>query len=151
MKERLSRLSVIYRESPVFFITFCTHARQKLLAHDSIHAAFQVFCHRAADAHILVDRYVIMPDHIHLFVHMPDPDQLPLWIKSLKNSLSKELRKAGIEAPHWQKGYFDHLLRSESSYEEKWGYVRMNPVRQELVKEPAEWNFQGQIVPLRFE
>jgi putative transposase len=149
MKERLSRLAAIYRENPIFFITFCTRTRQKLLANDSIHARFQIFCRHAAEAHILVDHYVIMPDHIHLFVHMTQVEALPGWIKSLKNSLSKELRAAGIDAPHWQKGYFDHILRSESSYEEKWAYVRMNPVRQKLVLAPEDWKFQGQVVPLR--
>jgi putative transposase len=29
----------------------------------------------------------------------------------------------------WQREYFDHLLRSDESYAQKWDYVRDNPVR----------------------
>ncbi len=151
MKERLSRLAVIYSQNPIFFVTFSTHQRKKFLANESLHNAFQVFCHRAIETYILVDRYVIMPDHIHLFVHLPQVGDLPRWIKSWKNSLSKTLRTAGIEAPHWQKGYFDHVLRSENSYEAKWVYIRMNPVRQKLAETPEEWAFQGCIQPFLFD
>jgi putative transposase len=100
--------------------------------------------------HILVGRYVIMPDHIHLFVHLPDATGLSAWIKSLKNALSKTLREF-TSASHWQKGYFDHVVRSERSYEEKWIYVRLNPVRHGLTAKPEEWPMQGEIQSLPFE
>jgi len=38
--------------------------------------------------------------------------------------------------PHWQDGFFDHLLRSDESYGEKWNYVLQNPVRAGLVSVP---------------
>jgi hypothetical protein len=50
-------------------------------------------------------------------------------MKSLKNSLSKTWRNLKVEPPHWQKGFFDHVLRSGESYTEKWHYIRDNPVR----------------------
>src|SRR5438067_9485211 len=34
---------------------------------------------------------------------------------------------------------FDHLLRSEESYDQKWNYVRDNPVRANLAQSAAEW------------
>jgi REP element-mobilizing transposase RayT len=72
-----------------------------------------------------IGRYVLMPDHCHLFVAC-DHERISLsaWAKSFKNALSAELRRIGIESPHWQKGFFDHLLRSEESAAEKWEYVR---------------------------
>lgn len=71
-----------------------------------------------------------MPDHLHVFVAFDDEiGNLPTWMKSLKNALSKQLRSLGIVAPHWQKGFFDHVLRSGESYSEKWEYVRENPMR----------------------
>jgi len=39
----------------------------------------------------------------------------------------------------WQRGFFDHLLRSEESYSEKWNYVRNNPVRAGLVASGDDW------------
>jgi putative transposase len=149
MKERLSRLDRIYSDASVFFVTFGTRNREKILTNELIHAAFIDFCERGIERQILVGRYVIMPDHIHLFVHLPDPAQLSSWMKSLKNALSKTLNSLA-PAPHWQKGYFDHVLRSESSYEEKWQYIRMNAVWHKLAKSPEAWPYQGEITPLPF-
>jgi putative transposase len=56
----------------------------------------------------------------------------------------------GIESPHWQKGFFDHLLRSEESAAEKWEYVRDNPVRAGLVVDVNDWEFAGEIFPLEY-
>jgi putative transposase len=63
----------------------------------------------------------------------------------LKQSLSKPLRALDIAQPHWQPGFFDHILRSANSYSEKWDYVRNNPVRAGLVKCADDWKYQGTI------
>jgi putative transposase len=52
--------------------------------------------------------------------------------------------------PHWQPGFFDHLLRSADSYSAKWDYVRENPVRAGLVELSKDWKYQGTIVPIRY-
>ena len=96
-------------------------------------------------------RYVIMPDHIHLFVVMPPAGlTLPGWIQALKSVLGKQLLANGHDKPHWQRGFFDHVMRSADSYSEKWEYVRLNPVRAGLCNDPEEWPYQGEIAPIRF-
>jgi len=120
-----------------------------ILAQPSLHQAFRRFTEAAARG-VFVGRYVIMPDHIHLFAAFDDCASLSDWMKSLKNSLSKTLRESNITAPHWQKGYFDHLLRGEESYGSKWEYVFHNPVRHHLVADPTLWPFQGEINALSF-
>jgi len=50
------------------------------------------------------------------------------------------------KARFWQPGFFDHVLRSDESYAEKWNYVRDNPVRAGLVKAADDWPYQGEIV-----
>ena len=49
-------------------------------------------------------------------------------------------------APLWQPGFFDHLMRSDESYAQKWDYVRENPVRHGLVPASDAWPYQGEIV-----
>jgi putative transposase len=91
-----------------------------------------------------------MPDHIHLFVMMPrEGIRLPDWVKGLKTILGHQLLANGHDKPHWQEGFFDHLLRSRESYSQKWEYVRQNPVRKDLVKTAEEWPYQGEIVQIR--
>jgi putative transposase len=146
--KRLTRLPMLFTENPVYFITGCTEKRQHLLANNEAHEVFRQFCATARDRGPLVGRYVLMPDHLHLFVCIPPGEmKLSMWMKSLKNTLSKHWRSQSIDAPHWQKGYFDHLVRSSESHAEKWKYVRENPVRAGLVAEADDWPYAGNILP----
>ena len=102
---------------------------------------------KAEKHNVAVGRYVIMPDHVHLFAAFPvDGISLPIWVQSLRNAIGKKLLQLGIHKPYWQEGFFDHLLRSQESYSEKWEYVRMNPVRARLCEMPETWPYQGEIV-----
>jgi hypothetical protein len=71
-------------------------------------------------------------------------------MKFLKNTISKALRENGVAPPHWQKTFFDHLLRSSESYSEKWNYVRENPVRAGLVASAEDWPYVGEIFALEY-
>ena len=131
---------------PFYFVTFNTWNRRELLASPQVHETFRIFCAQAVTFGVSVGRYVIMPDHIHLFAALSGKDlSLPQWIKALRSVLGKTLIKMGTDKPHWQEGFFDHVLRNPRSYAEKWEYVRMNPVRKGLVTQREEWPFQGQI------
>jgi putative transposase len=69
----------------------------------------------------------------------------------LRSVIGKRLLALGFEKPHWQEGFFDHLLRSQESYSQKWDYVRMNSVRAGLSGTPEAWPYQGQVTSLRFD
>jgi putative transposase len=143
---RLTRLDRLFAGQPVYFITTCAHERKPVLNNAPVHAAFQNFAQLAASHGIFVGHYVLMPDHLHLFAAFSsDATSVSLWVKSMKNVLSKTLRERRVPAPHWQKGFFDHVLRSEDSYAEKWNYVALNPVRAGLVEHPEQWPFRGEI------
>jgi len=89
-----------------------------------------------------------MPDHIHLFVSGPADFVLGRWIASLKQALQKS-RQRRFDSDHfWQRGFFDHVLRSDESYSQKWEYVRENPVRAGLVAQAEEWPYAGEIVSI---
>jgi REP element-mobilizing transposase RayT len=133
--------------NPLFFVTFCSHQRRKLLATNSVNAAFLEFATSAYPVHnVAVGRYVIMPDHLHLFVCGPDDFELGHWIGMLKQRLGKAVASTKQPRPIWQRGFFDHVLRSNESYGQKWNYVRENPVRAELVEKAEDWPYQGEIV-----
>jgi REP-associated tyrosine transposase len=148
---RLRRLDWLFDREPIYFVTACAADRRRILATDAIHAEFIVFATAGNTHGAFVGRYVIMPDHIHLFVAF-DPEKITLsaWVKSLKNHVSKALRKQGEPSPHWQRGFFDHALRSGESYDEKWEYVFQNPVRAKLVSGTEDWPYQGEINPLEY-
>lgn len=91
-------------------------------------------------------RFVIMPDHVHLFVRIGTESKLSEFVRLLKQHLTRTLLARGEKAPVWQPGFFDHLLRHSESYFEKWRYVRENPVRAGLAAGPDEWPYQGELV-----
>ena len=92
-----------------------------------------------------------MPDHIHLFVVLPDPGpSLARWVGQLKRQLGLTLESLGYSAPQWQEGFFDHLMRGADSYSAKWAYVRENPVRAGLCPIAEAWPYAGEVVMLRY-
>ena len=93
--------------------------------------SFREFGIRAYDDHnIAVGRYLIMPDHLHLFVSGPGDFQLGRWVGTLKQFLARRILIGQSVEPFWQRGFFDHVLRNDESYGKKWDYVRANPVAQ---------------------
>jgi putative transposase len=86
-----------------------------------------------------------MPDHVHLFVQGSLDFVLAQWVRLLKRDLSNVIP---IDRPHWQNGFFDHLIRNSESYAQKWEYVRENPVRAGLVVTAEAWPYQGELVRL---
>ena len=149
---RPPRLPIIFaRLRPLFFVTFNTHQRHPLLTNELFHRAWLDFAGNAPIHGAWPGRYVIMPDHVHLFVALADNTGLSAWMQSLKSVLGKTLLGLGHAKPHWQEGFFDHLLRYGESYAAKWEYVRQNPVRKGLCVRPEDWPYQGEVFPLEFE
>jgi putative transposase len=138
IKGKPPRLGRIFVSSPRYFVTFCTLHRRALLANNEIHENFRRYYLDAYDHDVAVGRYVIMPNHIHLFVCGGLEFRLGVWVRGLKRAIS-----LGRNA--WQPGFFDHILRSDESYSQKWEYVKENPVRANLVKRSDDWFFQGDI------
>jgi len=148
-RHRPPRLSIIHQTPfpPLYYITFCTHRKRHILANQEVHNAFQEYSNKARLEHgVAVGRYVIMPDHIHLFVRGHYGFRLSYWIRGLRRAISDVLKTAGQTDTVWQEGFFDHALRSSESYSKKWDYVWKNPVRKGLVKEPDDWPYSGEIV-----
>jgi len=95
----------------------------------------------------LVGRYVVMPDHIHLFCApggIP-PVSLQSWVVYWKR-----LAAFAAGGSFWQKNFWDTQLRRHESYEAKWEYVRANPVRAGLVANSDDWSYQGELNVLRW-
>ncbi len=143
IKDRPRRLDLVYINQPLYFVTFATRDRKRVPSlHRAQLALEQYTCCAIAKFNVALGRYVIMPDHVHLFVRGDPNFVLSSWTGGLKRAMS-----VALESPRlWQLGFFDHILRSDESYAEKWNYVRDNPVRAGLVKAAEDWPYQGEIV-----
>ena len=113
---------------------------------EAAHQAFEAYVRRARDEFgVAVGRYLIMPDHMHFFVRGGDDFKLAQWVNGLKRAISVALG-ATKKCPLWQPGFFDHVLRNDESYGQKWEYVRENPLRAGLVVRPDEWPYRGELL-----
>jgi putative transposase len=135
-------------DPPVYFVTFCTHRRRKILASKRTHFSFVEFARRASEFNIAVGRYVIMPDHVHLFVCGNGQFDLGRWIARLKQALTRANRWSKDNGQIWQEGFFDHVLRSDESMNATWEYIVQNPIRAGLVRRSEDWPYQGEIVSI---
>lgn len=118
-KQCLGRLDFVFVRSPIYFVTACTQNRRNILATPAIHETFLRFGQEGPSHGAWIGAYVIMPDHLHLFVATDDEQiETSAWMRSLKNTISETLRE--MELLHiGQKRFFDHLLRSSESYSGK--------------------------------
>ena len=132
------------KRSSLIFVTVCSAQRNPILATDTVHELLVQSWHQAD--HFLVGRYVIMPDHIHLFCAPAIRDPLPIrkWIRYWKSQASKQWPNQD-EHPIWQAEAWDRQLRSGDSYSEKWAYVQNNPVRHQLVNDNNDWPYKGEL------
>ncbi len=144
-----------YNQNGAYFITICTQDRKKILstvgpplpgcpqeAYVKLlqygEIADQII--RKMDAfygHISVDKYVIMPDHIHLLLHIDYPDGHPgtgvptprtsaiaRFVGTFKRFCNKEYGRN-----IWQSRYYDHVIRNQQDYNEIWEYIDNNPIK----------------------
>jgi putative transposase len=148
IKGRPPRLAQIFQSygAPLFFVTICTLHRRKIPSLPVAQEVLTTYGKRAtSEFNVALGRYVIMPDHFHFFIRGDQNFVLGDWIKGLKRAMSEAFPKEQSRRL-WQPGFFDHLLRNDESYVQKWDYVRENPVRAGLVKFAQDWPYQGEIV-----
>ncbi len=134
----------ISNRSPIVFLTVCAQDRRPLFVKPDIHELMKSAWGDANTWH--VGRYVLMPDHIHLFC-APNglaAPSLARWVQFWKAAVSRHWPRPE-EQPVWQKSFWDTQLRRGEGYGEKWEYVRRNPVRASLCADSAEWPFQGEM------
>ena len=81
---------------------------------------------------VSVDCYVIMPNHVHMLlcIHQPSENAnisaktVSTIMNQWKGFVSKQV---GFSV--WQKGFYDHIIRCEADYIEKWKYIAENPMK----------------------
>ena len=131
-------------KATIVFVTVCAAHRSERLANDGVHHAL-LRAWQEANAWI-IGAYVIMPDHLHFFCSPANEEvAIEQWITFWK----RRFRRHSAQAPLFQAGAFHHRLRQDERYEQKWDYVRANPVRAGLVQNPDDWPFAGVLHELR--
>jgi putative transposase len=133
-----------FNQPVIHFVTVCTKDRRPVLASDLMHGIMRQ-AWEAANS-FMVGRYVLMPDHLHLFCSPvdPGPGYMETWVRYWKSLVTR--RCPNVEMGQlWQRDFWDTQMRRGENYATQWDYVRFNPVRHGLVKDADKWPFQGEI------
>lgn len=80
---------------------------------------------------IKIDKFVVMPNHIHMILIIDKETDLTLSriIKQYKEWITKTIMK-----PIWRKSYYDHIIRNEKDYYRIWKYIDENELKWSLDK-----------------
>ena len=146
-----------YSSPGAYFVTVCTHNRKCTLSRivGAIHESPEIQLTeygKIVDRLIntiptqslaTIDRYVIMPNHIHLIIMIADSEELrairesPLRGRSviskivgyIKMNTSKEIHNIHGNDTVWQRSFHDHIIRDKNDYEMISKYICENPIR----------------------
>ena len=132
-----------YGRNGAYFITICTKDKKKILG-DIVGATSgrptqmvlskygQIVDNAILNIHnhyesIFVDKYVIMPNHVHMIVYFNElggPGNPPLQniVRDLKSFTTHKFGDI-----LWQRSYYDHIIRNQQDYEDAWNYIDGNP------------------------
>ena len=153
-KRKPTRLKTFdYNSSGAYFLTICTENRRRILSRivggdvpDAPKDTELLPYGKIADKYInqlnnfynniSVDRYVIMPNHIHIMVLVqndgasrPSPptrqtSAVSHFVSTFKRFCNKEYGEN-----IWQRNFNDHIIRNREDYEEHLRYIYENPMR----------------------
>lgn len=82
---------------------------------------------------VTVDRYVVMPNHVHILltIHPPKDGGVgsprPTLITIVRAFKSLTTRHLGKNI--WQTSFYEHIVRDDIAYQEIWNYIDANPLR----------------------
>ncbi len=139
-----------YSTPGAYFVTICVKDKKELLSnitvgqglapaenHLSIYgniAKEQIELLEPRYAGIKIDKYVIMPNHIHILISnynstagaSPCPTISDI-ICTFKSITTRFCKKEGLKERHlFQSSYHDHIIRGKEDYEKIWEYIDTN-------------------------
>ena len=146
-----------YSQNGAYFITICTHNRKYLFSNivGAIHelpenklTPYGEFAEQIIEIlpdrfSVLIPKYVIMPNHIHLIIEINNDNkkqairESPLqyhrsvidkMVGFLKMNVSKKIHNTYSDKI-WQRSYHDHIIRHEKDYQNILEYIDTNVLR----------------------
>ena len=141
-----------YSNDGAYFVTICTHNRECILSEIVGRGLAPAEIRLSAlgenaKAEILnlekrynikIDKYAIMPNHIHAIIIIenqtagasPRPT-LSDMICAFKSLTTRKCHLIEPQKTIWQKSFHDHIIRGEKDYLEIWKYIDTNPQKWE--------------------
>jgi putative transposase len=122
-----------------FFFTLTVEDRRSKVLVEHIGALRAAFRQTRRERPFNIDAIVILPDHLHALLTLPDGDAdfAGRW-RRIKGSFSTSLllragldikRHASGELALWQRRYWEHTIRDDADFARHVDYIHYNPVK----------------------
>ncbi|MBI3194841.1 MAG: transposase [Ignavibacteriae bacterium] len=136
-----------YRGMLVVHFTACILHRKSFFVNGAVFTkAEEILIKQLRRFHVDAEVYLFMPDHCHILLRgNEDTSDVLECMNMFKQHTGFWLYKEYSEI-HWQKDFYDHILRSEEDVRTVTLYILNNPVRKELVGHWKEYPFKGSSV-----
>jgi putative transposase len=150
------RLTRIYGQSHLHFITFSCYRRMPLLGSADHRDLFTTLLDQVRNRFdFALVGYVVMPEHIHLLMGEPAAHNPSVAMQMLKQEASRQMRLRREDAKglpkFWERRFYDFNVWSQKKKVEKLTYMHTNPVKRGLVVDPREWPWSSFLFYLRGE
>ena len=104
-------------------------------------AQCQLFALEKRYPYVRIDKYVVMPTHIHAIIRLeagalPRPTLMDI-LCAYKSLTTRELNRIFVTPgqKRFQTSFFETVLRNEKAYRECWQYIENNPAKWLLLPE----------------
>ena len=138
-----------------YFFTLVTYQRARLFdVPQNVARLEDAFRHVRAKRPFAIDAIVVLPDHLHCVMHLPegDDDFATRW-RLIKHYFSRGVvrtdhwfwrsRHSRGEVGVWQRRYWEHLIRDDDDWRRHVDYVHYNPVKHGLALRPVDWPYSS--------
>ncbi len=143
----------LYSLGGQYFLTLVLEDRKKFLLIENIKLLKSAFKTVKDKKPFKIDAIVVLPDHFHMIMTLPDNDtDYPQRISQIKSYFSRHLEKKETisksrqhkrERGIWQRRFWEHYIRSEQDYEMHVNYIHYNPVKHGYVSRPNAWKYSS--------
>ena len=139
-------MAILYRgatTSATYFITASTFCKKNLLQSDRMAELFcQTMFQYRTQGKFLLHAFVVMPNHIHLLLTVPQGLTLERVVQLIKGGFSYQAGVVtGSAGPIWQKSFVDRRVRDLEEFERYLEYIHQNPVRAGLASSAEEFRY----------
>lgn len=128
-----------------YFMTFRVHrALGKILEKNAIATMVEEALWFGFGERYLLQAYVIMHDHIHVLLKPLLGWSLAKIMGGLKGFTARKMNeRLGRKGALWQDESFDHLIRNDRDWMDKFNYIHDNPVKAGLVRRAQDYPFSS--------
>jgi putative transposase len=135
-----------------YFFTLTLDDRRSRTLTDHIGALRTSFRTVRAAHPFTLDAVVVLPDHLHIVMTLPDGDadfsnRLSLikrrFTAAVERASGTVRRHGNGEAALWQRRFWEHTVRDDRDFEQHVDYVHFNPVKHGHVTRVLDWPYSS--------